>query len=245
MWRRRRAVGGLAILMLLLAGCVGVADGPQDHFYDNGIDPEKLPQAPTEADFPHFSFGHVDRIVGLAGKDLREKDLRGLSPSFLAAMTFDTNTLWPEADRLPPEFAPAECLAAARNPGLGIRLLHRQGITGRGVAVAVFDKPLRATHAEFSGRLHYQTVETEHRKNNIYHFHGMACTSILAGTMTGVAPEAEIYYFAIPDAGKNFLYYSRALAALAAINASLAPEQKVQIVSISDGISPEDADWKT
>lgn len=106
--RRRRAAGALVILLLLLAGCAGEPDGPQDNFYDNGIEPGELPLAPAAADFPRLPFGHADRIVGLAGKDLREKDLRRLSPSFLAALTFDTDTLWPATDYLPPEFDPAQ-----------------------------------------------------------------------------------------------------------------------------------------
>lgn len=243
--RRAKAAGLLAVLTLLSAGCIGAPQEQQDHFYDYGINPAELPESPAEADFLPFLFGHADRIAEFAGKDLSGKDLRRLSPAFLAALTFDNNTVWPAADRLPPGFAPADWLEAARNPGLGVRNLHRQGITGEGVAVAVFDKPLRATHSEFAGRLHYQTVDPKHPKNSVHHFHGIACAAILAGETTGVAPEAEIYYFAVPDAGKNFIYYSRAVDVLVALNATLPPERKVRLISISDGLSPEDAAWGT
>jgi len=38
-------------------------------------------------------------------------------------------------------------------PGLGLRALHEQGYTGRGVNVAIIDGPLLADHEEFGDRL--------------------------------------------------------------------------------------------
>jgi 4-aminobutyrate aminotransferase-like enzyme len=44
-------------------------------------------------------------------------------------------------------------LTSAINPGLGIRKLHEYGITGKGISVAVIDKPILSTHRAYeSGR---------------------------------------------------------------------------------------------
>ncbi|MFY9475459.1 hypothetical protein [Candidatus Darwinibacter acetoxidans] len=42
---------------------------------------------------------------------------------------------------------------SAVHPGLGLRALHEQGYTGKGVNVAIIDGPLLVDHEEFSGRL--------------------------------------------------------------------------------------------
>ncbi|MFP4366976.1 MAG: hypothetical protein ACLFQA_07775, partial [Bacteroidales bacterium] len=68
------------------------------------------------------------------------------------------------------------------------------------------------------------------------HFHGVACASVLAGTKCGVVPEAGIYYFAVPDNGKNSINYLSAMDTLLAINASLPQGEKIRVVSISDAI---------
>ncbi|HSL95742.1 MAG TPA: hypothetical protein VLA35_07490, partial [Thermoleophilia bacterium] len=44
-------------------------------------------------------------------------------------------------------------LERAKDPGLGVRDLHAQGVTGAGVSVAIIDGQLRRDHVEYADRL--------------------------------------------------------------------------------------------
>jgi len=233
-------------LAALLSGCA--EQTPEVAQYPWGIDPEWLPQTVREADFPVLPQGSADRIWGFAGKDLSDKDLTNLSVPFLAQLTFDGNTKWPRPALLPDGFAPHELLETGKDPGLGVRELHRQGITGKGIAVAVVDKPIRHRHSEFERRIHYHEVFEGETEGLSPHFHGIACASILAGKTVGVAPDATIHYFAVPDIGKNFRFYSIAADRIIELNESLGNDEKIKVVSISDGIgrdNPYRQEWES
>lgn len=51
-------------------------------------------------------------------------------------------------------------METGKGPGLNIRELHRNGITGKGVSVAVFDKCINPDHEEFTGRIIYYAVKS-------------------------------------------------------------------------------------
>lgn len=228
------------VAVALIAWLTGCAEQTPDVAqYPWGIDPESLPQTVREADFPELPLGSVDRIWGFAGKDLSGKDLTNLSAAFLAQLTFDGNTKWPRPALLPDGFAPQELLQKGKDPGLGVRQLHRHGITGKGIALAVVDKPIRHRHSEFEGRIDYYEVFEDETEGLWPHFHGIACASILAGKTLGVAPDATIHYFAVPDVGKNFHFYSIAADRIVEINRSLGDDAKIRVVSISDGIAAD------
>ncbi len=241
----RGVASGIALVAAtILTACGGQGDERPE--YPWGIEPDSLPRVVTEADFPDLPRGSADRIWGLAGKDLTDKDLTQLSLPFLAALTFDGNTRWPERSQLPQGFPPEEWIEGGKNPGLGIRALHRQGITGKGIAVAVVDKPIRHEHREFRGRIHYYEVFGGEEKGRAPHFHGIACASILAGETVGVAPDATIHYFAVPDVGENFRYYAIAADRIIEVNRSLSDAEKIRLVSISDGLgrdNPYREEW--
>jgi subtilisin family serine protease len=133
-------------------------------------------------------------------------------------------------------------LTSAINPGLGIRKLHEYGITGKGISVAVIDKPILSTHREFSGRIEYIEVYKDHPKNKRLHFHGIACASLLAGEKCGVANQSPLYYFAVPDDGNNVRNYAAALEKILQISSELPGPKKIKVVSISDGIPPDKKD---
>ncbi len=212
-----------------------------------GYDPATLPEVLTEKDFDAFGLGSPARIWGFIDKDFSGKDLRALSPGFLARQSFDTATRWPTSERLPAGFSPRDWLELGKDPGLGLRDLHRRGITGEGVTVAVIDKPIRATHRELDGRITYLQVYGDELEGLDPHFHGLACASILAGETVGVAPGAHVIYLAVPDVGRNFEYYARAARHLITLNEKLPDADKVRLVSISDGLgrdNPHSEDWK-
>ena len=55
-----------------------------------------------------------------------------------ACVVFDDRAVWPPADRMPGGFEPRAVLEANASPGLRLRQLHTEGVTGRGVGIALF-----------------------------------------------------------------------------------------------------------
>lgn len=187
-------------------------------------------------------FGRLDPIRGLSGMDIRGKNLSKLSIDELAGLSFDTNTIWPDKSVLPGSFSPEDWLNASKDPGLGLSDLHSGGITGKGVSIAVFDKPINSSHMEFSDRLFYKTTDIPGDFETL-HFHGISCASIIGGNTCGVAPEVKIYYFAVPDNGRNFTNYCTAMDELIALNKTLPANDKIRLVSISDGLYEDGIQW--
>jgi hypothetical protein len=111
------------------------------------------------------------------------------------------------------------------------------------VAVAVIDKPIEGGHPEFAGRMSYIEVAGAATPNG-RHFHGISCASIIGGKTCGVAPGTSLYYFAVPDNGRNQENYLAAMNMLLDLNRSLPAGGKIRIVSISDTIMHSPATGK-
>jgi serine protease AprX len=175
----------------------------------------------------------ANALYGVSGRDARNMDFTGLSPADLSLLGFDSNTKWPDRSRLPQGFRPDVVLEAAKDPGLKVRELHRQGITGKGIRVAVIDKNILPEHQEFAGRIKYVDALPEKTSGRSPHFHGMAAASILAGTSVGVASDAFLYYFAVPDDANGFRNYLPALEQILTLNDTLPEGERIRVVSVS------------
>lgn len=97
--------------------------------------------------------------------DLRAYDLSSLDLSqsldSLWHADFDTLTKWPAAGKMPKGYVWKRIMDLGKNPGLGVRQLHKMGITGRGVGIAIIDQPLLVTHQEYGDRLQlYEEIST-------------------------------------------------------------------------------------
>lgn len=186
-----------------------------------------------------------------------EMDARGLNLSLddystreseLLYTTFDTRTKWPSADRLPKGFDPAKIMELGKDPGLGIRQLHEQGVTGQGVAIAIIDQPLVKDHVEYKDQL--RSYEEVDNLNNEYWqpaMHGAAVSSIAVGKTIGVAPEADLYYIAAWtgdwEAGTenftyNFKHYANAVHRVLEINQGLTEDHKIRVIAMQVGWVP-------
>lgn len=204
-------------------------------FYKDGYNIESLPDILNENDLPLVELGTLVHIVGFSGKNLVNKDLSELSKDFLVKIPFDHNTKWPEENKLPMGFSPDKILEKCKDPGLGVRQLHKNDITGKGISVAVFDKPMIPNHKEFEDRINYIRIAPEDEKKFEFHFHGIQCASILAGKTVGVAPDVELYYYACPDNKiDHSYYYSLAIDKVIEKNKTLPSQKKIRIISISD-----------
>ncbi|HRY62856.1 MAG TPA: S8 family serine peptidase [Candidatus Paceibacterota bacterium] len=187
-----------------------------------------------------------------SSKDLRSKNLENINIDVFETWGFDTNTLWPE--KMPPEIKPTETLENGKNPGLGIRQLHKEGITGKGVNVAIIDQILKIRHKEYSDSLvHYEEVDDLSEEPQT--MHGPGVSSVFVGKECGVAPEAKLHYFA-KLSGEDYAdkkYYTKAIKKVLEYNANLPEQEKIRVLSISKGYmnkSPElktdeDIEWET
>ncbi|MBN2006912.1 MAG: CPBP family intramembrane metalloprotease [Anaerolineae bacterium] len=180
--------------------------------------------------------------VDLRNSDLSSFDLRDVSKDLFYA-DFDNLTTWPPAERMPADFDPQHIMEMGKNPGLGLRQLHVQGITGKGVNIAIIDMPLLTNHQEYADRLKwYEEVNSD---NGSARMHGAAVASIAVGKTVGVAPGANLYYIGYADDLETGLFYPHYLALgmrrILEINERLPEDQKIRVISISSGWMPTDS----
>lgn len=167
-------------------------------------------------------------------QDVRYRDLTDLDLSRqkqrLLTWRFNEKTAWPTPDKLPPDFSPQTIMHNAKNPGLGIHQLHEQGITGKGVHVAIIDQPMYLGHPEFKGKVaSYRDMGCGSESS----MHGPAMTSLLVGHQCGTAPDAHVTFVAVPSWLLDAAYYARALDWIISHNRTLVPDRKIRVVSVS------------
>ncbi len=182
--------------------------------------------------------------------DYRSADLSGLDLSQsldgLLNSDFDSLTLWPPANKLPVGFDPQAILELGKDPGLGVRQLHEQGITGEGVGIAIIDQPLLVTHQEYSSRLKlYEEINIP--PGEIASMHGPAVSSLAVGKTVGTAPRADLYFIAndpwVSDGESSIDYdftsLAQAVRRIIEVNESLPTAHKIRVLSISIGWVPD------
>ncbi len=195
--------------------------------------------------------------LDLINDDLSRLDLNDRLADLLYA-SFDGDTRWPTADRMPPmsQFDPKGIMELGKNPGLGVRSLHKQGITGKGIGVAIIDSPLLVDHVEYKEHLRlYEEIPriAEGEANPGWKLsginadmHGAAVTSIALGKSVGVAPQADLYYIATCAAveGSNrrdFTHHAQAVERILEVNQMLPADRRIRVISMSIGWDPIDA----
>jgi hypothetical protein len=175
----------------------------------------------------------LKKFEDFRGMDLSNKDFRDVSLDVLKTIDFDNQTKWSK-DKLPSNFDPEVILENSKNPGLGIKELHSQGITGIGINVAIIDQKLDINHSEYSSTLaNYEEIG---EVDNEISMHGPGVSSLFVGKNCGVAPESKLYYKATPS-GKdcNWDKQAEALNKIVSDNDSLPDDDKIKIVSCSLG----------
>jgi subtilisin family serine protease len=187
----------------------------------------------------------MDAFWGLCGNSLARLDLRNLGET-LSRLSFDSQTMWPQADKLPEGFSPQRLLEEGKNPGLGVRKLQEAGIDGRGIGIAIIDQPLLREHKEYQDRIvKYEALEGAGTQPSM---HGPSVTSIAVGKKCGVAPGAVVHYFAVPT--WKWLQnepWAELLERIVELNRQLQDTPKIKVVSISLGAfseRPNYARWK-
>ena len=197
----------------------------------------------------NFGRGKLKRMLkydpesrDLFAPDLRSYDLSELDLSNnltdLLHSTFNTQTKWPEV--LPKGFDPEKIMEINKNPGLKIRKLHEEGITGKGVSIAIIDQGLLTGHDEYAQNL--KMYDSVHCLDKTAAMHGSAVSSIAVGKNCGVAPDANLYYIACTtgsfENGKfNFdmSYFAKAVDKIIELNKTLPEKDKIRVISASTG----------
>jgi len=170
----------------------------------------------------------VERFDDVRWKDMSKLDLSDRK-GLIATLSFNQETVWPIPRQLQRELNPKIVLGRAMNPGLGVRRLHRQGITGKGINVAIIDQAMYLDHPEFSGKIAaYHDLAAGER----FSMHGPAVTSLLAGTQCGTAPDARVYYAAVRS-GVYEVDYVDSIDWIIEKNRTLPTAEKIRVVSVS------------
>ncbi len=178
----------------------------------------------------------------LVGTDLSHLDFSNLSKEQLLISWYDDDTKWPPSEKLPEGFNPEKLMEEGKNPGLGIKDLHKRGITGKGINVAIIDQKISSKHQEYKDNIVLNEIE---KVNEGQSMHGLAAASILVGENCGVAPEACLDFYSTPCSNEYFPY-SKSLNDIIERNKNSDEKNKIRIVSVSWGENPVPGldEWK-
>lgn len=259
--KKLQRCAALAAAFCLLAGCAGEPYPTPDYTFQDHTDPNEDQYVTQLADLSLLkegqpvlaveepalfyrgeatltktpSFGYDFRYC-----DLSELDLSGID---LWESSFSSTTVWP--DQLPENFSPEEILEGGKDPGLGIRALHQQGIDGTGVGIAIIDQALLTGHEQYKDNL--MLYERVHCMDETAQMHGPAVASLAVGEDTGVAPGAKLYYIATTSGHIRDDEYQFDTSILAdcidrvvEINQALPDGEKIRVISISRGFTDQD-----
>lgn len=188
--------------------------------------------------------------VDLRSSDLSRLDLSKSGNDLLYA-DFDSKTKWPTSDKMPGGFDWQKIMELNKDPGLGMRALHEQGITGKGVSIAMIDQTLLVDHIEYKDRLRlYEEMQDLREVGPQARMHGPAVASIAVGKSVGVAPDSELYYIAAGFCGAtsfqemDFSCWARAVGRIVEINKDLPADRKIRVLSLSWGWLPQDKGYE-
>ncbi len=218
--------------------------------------PPKIVRHPAPADFtkdafdlmaiPVFNPDSPDAFqVDLRSRDLTKLDLSSSTADLLYA-DFDSKTKWPVSSKMAPDFDWRKIMELNKDPGLGIRSLHDQGITGKGIGIAIIDQPLLVDHQEYRDQLQmYEEINI--LPDTAARMHGAAVASIAVGKTVGVASKADLYYIGawtvdwtpdMKDYTWNLNYYAQAIHRLLEINRGLPEDRKIRVIAMQVGFKP-------
>lgn len=185
-----------------------------------------IPSVITTAYYDSIDPFSREGIWQLCYRDLTNNRIELNSLSELSELCYNTQTVFPNN---------WQAQAASVLQYGKVNLLDSGSLTGKGIKVAVIDRPINKKHIEFQDRIEYIEVFPHHPATQRMDFHGMTCASLLCGSTCGVAPEAKLVYFAIPNQTNPIEdYYNSQLVALQKVlDYNQASSDPIRIVSLS------------
>lgn len=163
---------------------------------DNGTVFKKEAYSPYYRSFPATKVNSYEELKQGSHEDI--KDARNcdisslnLTNEQLHNLCIDNSTVLSDEQRK----IVTEYTEKMKDPGLGIRQLHQQGLTGKGVKIAIIDMPL-GEHEEYSQNLiHLEDINSKEMGWTNAEMHSAAVASIAVGKNIGVAPDADLVYY--------------------------------------------------
>lgn len=244
------------ILLFVLATFITACAAPATSTSPQSVPPEgKIARHPDAADYsginvytevPKYDPDSEDPFqMDLRSSDLTKLDLSKSKDDLLFAI-FDSKTQWPAPDKMPGDFDWQKIMETGKDPGLGVRALHDQGINGKDVGIAIIDQTLLVDHVEYKDRIRvYEEADDVTGGWLEAQMHGPAVASIAVGKTVGVAPEADLYYIATGACGAtsqedyDISCKAKAIQRIVEINKSLPTDHKIRVISMSNGWMPE------
>jgi len=227
-----------------------------------GMDPQPPMELKAPAPMTDYGGGPDYGDVDFCNMDMSGLDFTNFA-STLALCSFNENTKWPTGG-LPDGFEPALFLENGKNRGLGVESLHKQGITGKGIGIAMVGEPIVTGHQEIKDNLvDYEEFDTFSKDADPM---CTAAASLLVGKTVGMAPDAKLYYFAAAPAKSwddishqdwtqdvfDYTSYAEAFNRILDINSQLSDADKIRIVYVprywwgfGDPLPPGYMDWLT
>jgi Subtilase family. len=183
--------------------------------------------------------------MDLRGYDLSGLDLRN-SVKDLSYADFDDKTIWPPADKMPAGFDWKQIMNLGKNPGLNLKTLHGEGITGKNIGIAIIDQTLLVDHQEYADQIRlYEEADNIQGGWLESQMHGSAVASIAVGKTVGVAPEADLYFIANSlcyqgtQESVDFSCLAKSVRRIIEINQQLPADRKIRVLSMSIGWEPK------
>lgn len=205
---------------------------------ENKLLAREVPIEPGSRDpLNDISDAFVDGKLDVRYYDISHLNLADLSEEQLQTISFDDDIIWPK--ELPSNFNPKEIMELGKDPGLGVRDLHKQGLTGKGVNIGIIDQGLYQDHIEYRDRL---KLYEEYQSMYAYaEMHGSGVSSIALGKTTGVAPDADLYYIASTAWTDDYdlTPIAESIYRFIEINKALQGDNKIRVISISYGYVPD------
>lgn len=238
-----RASYGTLVLALTVAATEAAGGLPALPSWLPRVDRHPIPASWTRGGYsvlPHFDAASARQRPWQV--DLRHANVSGLNlrdrMADLLFASFDDGTMWPSRALLPERFDPARMMELGKDPGLGVRKLHGQGVTGRGVGIAIIDQTLFVDHKEYVDQLRlYEEADDITGGWLRSDMHGAAVASIAVGKTVGVAPGADLYYIATSRGGdgKDFSALARCVRRILAVNVELPKERRIRVIAMAIG----------
>lgn len=180
--------------------------------------------------------------IDLRSCDLSKYHLTALPKEVLGKIDFDDKTIWPK--KMPEWLDLHKVYQISKTPGLHLKDLHKQGITGEGVNIAIIDTPL-SPHQEYSKNIAFYKNFDKLAKHG--DMHGAAVASIAVGSSVGVAPGAKLYHIAANWSGYykkqgpfNAKIYTEQIEYLLELNKTLPEKDKIFVIAMSRGFGKDD-----
>ena len=156
-------------------------------------------------------------------------------------LDWSDDVIWPPSNKMPNGIDPQKILEDSKQ-SVEVTALHKKGLTGQGINIAIIDQRLNTTHPEYKNNIkHYQVFGPWDKRGTDYH--GSLVSGIAVGKTTGVAPDANLYYFAAPVSEKlqdgtyklSRKYAIEAIKEIIRFNKSHPESEKIRFLSCSWG----------